>query len=201
VTLNLAVSAAVTSDDAAVCVVGLEPGELKRKANQATAEPESAEELSDEPWAEALWLYRAKVPTAAGQDPRFIDIVIPKDDDYLSNVDDVQLRQMANRLSSVYDYVIFDVPPPDGETPSDLLATATSTVVIVVRMHRTPRRSVEDLLDTLDFNDGEGEIVLATVPPSGVEVPRLAATNPTAPPAVHVSAAPGIASERHWHAR
>jgi cellulose biosynthesis protein BcsQ len=108
---------------------------------------------------------------------------------------------MANRLSSVYDYVIFDVPPPDGETPSDLLATATSTVVIVVRMHRTPRHSVEDLLDTLDFNDGEGEIVLATVPPSGVAVPRLTATNPTAPPAVHVSAAPGIASERHWHAR
>jgi capsular polysaccharide biosynthesis protein len=219
VTLNLAVSAAVTSDHAAVCVVALAPGQFKQKANQAIARPESAEELSDEPWAEALWLYRAEVSTVAGRDPRFIDIVLPKDDDYLFNVDDLQLQQMANRLSDVYDYVIFDVPPPNGETPSDLLATASSTVVIVVRMHRTSRRSVEDLLDTLDPIGADGEIVLATVPPLGVGVPCLAASNPTAPRAAHVSApvhvsarllrstgkssepAHGIASERRWHAR
>jgi capsular polysaccharide biosynthesis protein len=210
VTLHLAVSAAVTSDHAAACVVALEPEQFKQKVNLATTQPESGEELSDEPWAEAFWVYHTEVSTAAGQDPRFIDIVIPKDDDYLFSVDDVQLRQMANRLPSLYDYVIFDVPPPDDQTPSDLLATATSTVVIVVRMHRTPRRSVEDLLDTLEPDGGEGEIVLATVPPSGVAVPRLAArepatvppsearrlaaTNPTSPQAVHLSVAHGIAN-------
>jgi capsular polysaccharide biosynthesis protein len=213
VTLNLAVSAAVPSDHAAVCVVALEPGQLKQKANLATAPSESGGELSDEPWAEALSLYHAEVSPAAGQNPRFIDIVVPKDDDYLFNVDDVQLRKMANRLSHLYDYVIFDVPPPDGETPSDVLATATNTVVLVVRLHRTPRRSVEDLLDTLDPTGGEGEIVLATVPPSGVGGPDLAAANPTVPQTVHVSArllrstgksseaAHGIASERRWHGR
>jgi capsular exopolysaccharide synthesis family protein len=61
-----------------------------------------------------------------------------------------ELEDLVNQLRREYDYVIFDSPPINTNTPdAGMIGRATGQAMLVVRMNKTRRESVEDAIRQL----------------------------------------------------
>jgi len=61
-----------------------------------------------------------------------------------------ELEELVNQLRREYDYVIFDSPPINTSTPdAGMIGRATGQALVVVRMNKTRRESVEEAIRQL----------------------------------------------------
>ena len=62
----------------------------------------------------------------------------------------MNLEDLVNQLRREYDYVLFDSPPIDTNTPdAGMIGRATGKALLVVRMNKTRRESVEGAIREL----------------------------------------------------
>ena len=181
VALGLAYSAPMASGRASVGIVVLDPSDAERSAILGAADV-GLDEPADGPWPHGASIYHAELPAPPGQAPRLVDIMHPRVVDIIvpheiAHSDEAQLLRVSRYLASSYDYVIFEVPPPDGGQPYDLLMSTADTVVVVARLHRSARNAVQDLVDDLLSQHIGGEIVVAAVPPKGRIAPAMITLN------------------------
>ena len=61
-----------------------------------------------------------------------------------------ELEDLVNRLRREYDYVLFDTPPIDTKTPdAGMIGRATGQALLVVRMNKTRKESVDEAIRQL----------------------------------------------------
>ena len=61
-----------------------------------------------------------------------------------------ELEDLVNRLRREYDYVLFDTPPMDTKTPdAGMIGRAAGQALLVVRMNKTRKESVEEAIRQL----------------------------------------------------